>query len=473
MQAERPNGMLKHAGLIAAAVGFVAVFLFFQFCHPYHLIRREQMTLFVFDADYIVQTYRGMGFLARFAADFLEQFFHLSVVGPLLMASLLTGIGVLAYRICRHFMGMWPSLAVAALFFAWSFMRETGNLFITRYSVVTAGYLALILAALQMKKGWLKAVAAVVFLAFGVWAVGSPYHKYYGKLWGTPSLQYDRIIGLDIEVARENWDKVLTLSEKDLYMVETSFCYNLAHAMKGDLGSKLLNHSQSGTNTLLMRIGIDKTAFTNSLAAEAWYHLGNMTVAEQGAIIALQSAPDHTGARYVKRLAEVNLISGEDASAQKYLSLLSRTLFYGKWARRCMPGRQDDAVRAALAQARANLPRTDFVHLSDDPRAVLLCLLEANPSNTLAHNYLLCYDLLSYDLDHLMEDFVPGTDKARLYQEGVLVWLDQRGRVNEEEVARCGVDFSTVDRLRRFYSNPNAFKDTYWFYYLKAVQNQR
>lgn len=473
MQTEPQNGFRKHIAPIAAAVGFLAVFVFFQFFYPYHLVRREQMNLFVFDADYIVQTYRGMGFLARFAADFLEQFFHLSVVGPLLMALLLTGIGVLAYRICRHFMGMWPSLAVAALLFAWSFMRETGNLFVTRYSVVTAGYLALILLALQMKKYWLKAVAAVVFLAFGVWAFGSPYHKHYGKLWGTPSLRYDRVIGLDIEVARENWDRVLALSEKDLYMVEASFCYNLAHAMKGDLGSKLFQHSQSGTNSLLMRIGIDKTAFTNSLASEAWYHLGNMTIAEQGAIIALQSAPDHTGARYVKRLAEVNLISGEDASAQKYLSLLSRTLFYGKWARRSMPGRQDDAVRAALGKARAHLPRTDFVHQSENPRALLLCQLEANPSNSLAHDYLLCYDLLSYDLNHFMEDYVPASDKARLYQEAVLIWLDQRGLVNEEEVSRFGVNPSNVDRLRRFYNNPNAFKDTYWFYYLKAVQNQR
>ena len=472
MHEKRLNGLQKYAGPIAAAVGFLAVFLFFQFLYPYHLVRREQMNLFLFDGDYICQTYRGMGFLARFVADFLEQFFHLSVVGPFIMALLLTGIGVLVYRICRHFMGPWPSLAVAVLFFAWSFLRETGNLFTTRYSVVAAGYLSLILLALQMKKGWLKAVAAVVFLAIGVWPLGSPYHKHYGNLWGTPSLRYDRIIGLDIEVSRENWNKVLDLSKKDLYMVEASYCYNLAHAMKGDLGSKLFNHSQSETNTLLMRIGIDRTAFTNSLAAEAWFHLGNMTVAEQGAIVALQSAPDHTGTRYLKRLAEVNLISGEDASAQKYLGLLSRTLFYGKWARSRMPGRQDEAVRAELEKARANLPRTDFVHQSEDPRAILLGLLEANPSNMLARNYLLCYDLLRYDLDHFMEDYVRGPVKAHLYQEAILIWLSQRGLLNEEEIDRYGVDISSVDRLNRFNSNPNAFKDTYWFYYLKAMQRQ-
>ena len=217
-------GFQNNTGPIVAAVGFLAVFLFFQFLYPYHLVRREQMNLFLFDGDYICQTYRGVGFLARFVADFLEQFFHLAVMGPLIMALLLTGIGVLVYRICRHFMGQGPSLAVAVLFFAWSFLRETGNLFTTRYTLVAAGYLSLILLALQMKKSWLKAISAIVFLAIGIWPLGSPYHKHYGMLWGTPSLRNDRIIGLDIEVSREDWDKVLDLSRKDLYMVEARFC---------------------------------------------------------------------------------------------------------------------------------------------------------------------------------------------------------------------------------------------------------
>jgi hypothetical protein len=54
-----------------------------------------------------------------------------------------------------------------------------------------------------------------------------------------------------------------------------------------------------------------------------------MTMAEQSAITSLQASPRHTGARFVTRLARINLITGEDAAAQKYLSMLSRTLFYG------------------------------------------------------------------------------------------------------------------------------------------------
>ena len=90
-------------------------------------MRREQLNLFLFDGDYISQTYRGTGWLVRFVADFLEQFFHLPVAGPLIVALVLTAIGWAAFKICRRFMGMWPSLAVGLLFFAWSFLREMGS----------------------------------------------------------------------------------------------------------------------------------------------------------------------------------------------------------------------------------------------------------------------------------------------------------------------------------------------------------
>ena len=51
-------------------------------------------------------------------------------------------------------------------------------------------------------KGKLQAVAAVAFLSVGAWALGSPYHADYGKLWGVPKLDYERMIGLDVETSR-------------------------------------------------------------------------------------------------------------------------------------------------------------------------------------------------------------------------------------------------------------------------------
>jgi hypothetical protein len=467
------QGIKSHVGHVAAALAFMGSLCFFLFAYPYHLMRREQLNLFVFDGDYIAGTYRGTGWLARFTADFLEQFFHLSVAGPLVVALLLTAIGFIAYRICRKFMGVWPSLAVATLVFAWSFLRETGNVYQTRYTVAVLGFLTLVLLALQFRKRWIQAVAAVVFAAAGAWMLGAPVHPDYGKPWGVPSLDYERMIGLDAEVAREDWDRVLKLSEKDLYMVEASYCYNLAHAMKGDLGDKLLDHSQDHQFTLLFPVSSERAVFSNTLAGEAWFQLGDLTVAEQSAITSLQASPKHTGVRFLVRLARVNLVTGEDAAAQKYLDILSRTLFYRKWARSMMPGQQDNAVRAQLSEARSKLLREDFVHDSSDHRLILTALLEADPANSLAREYLMCYDLLCYDLDGFMEEYAKDLPKARLYHEAVLIWLSRNDRLNPEEVSRYGVDVSEVDRMGRFGRNPNAFKNTYWYYYLQAMEAQQ
>ena len=89
----------------------------------------------------------------------------------------------------------------------------------------------------------------------------------------------------------------------------------------------------------------------------------------------------------------------------------------------------------------------------------------------MARNYLLCYDLLCYDLDGFIRDYEPDRIPARLYNEAILIWLSQQGRLNPEEVKGYGVDVSEVDRMGRFGRNPSAFKNTYWYYYWKAMQD--
>lgn len=455
---------------IATVLAFLAAYGFFQFAYPYHLMRREQMTLFLYDWDYIRQTYKGIGWLVRLVSDFLQQFFHLPVVGPLVIASALTVIAVTVYRICSRYLSQRASLIIAAVCFIWSFLRETGNLYTTRYTLVVLGYLIAVSICLKFRKTWSKTTAAVLLAVFAVWSLGSPVHRHYGKLFSVPRIEYDRVIGLDDQVAREHWDKVLKLSRKDLYMTEASYCYNLAQAMKDNLGQSLFDHSQNGTSTLLIRVGTDRTVFSNTLAGEAWFQLGCMTIAEQSAIISLQASPDHTGARYILRLARVNLISGEYAAAQKYLSLLSKTLFYRRWALSMMPGSQSEAVRAQLSLEHTKLAKTDFVHHSHEARAILLGLLDANPRNMLARNYLLCYDLMNYNLDHFIEDYTPIRIKAHIYQEAVLIWLSQNDKLTQQEAARYGVDATVANRMQQFFRNPEKYPDTYWYYYLNALE---
>lgn len=468
MNKEKSKRIPKKA-LIIAALTFLMTYGFFQFGYPYHLMRREQLDLFLFDGDYISQTYVGKAWLARFISDFFEQFFILPVAGPAIVALLLTAIGIVTYRICRKYIAKWPSLLIAAAIFGWSFMRETGNLYSTRYTIVVLGYLALILGALQFKKHVFKIAALIPMLCFGWWSLGSPYHENYGKAWGTPKFDYERLIGLDAEAARENWDKVCKLSEKDLYMKEASYFFNLAHAMKGDIGERLLEHSQGNPYDLLLRISSEQSVFTNSIAGEAWYHLGNMSMAEQSAITTLQASPNHTGARFIKRLANISLARGNEIAANKYLGLLSKTLFYSRWANGMMHGHRNEATESQILEARKKLDDVDFVHLGDMPRAVLKGLLDADPENTLAQNYLLCYDLMRYDLEQFAEDYNLNKIDARLYHEAILIWLSAKGNLTIETAEEYGASASDITRMNSFGRNPERYRNTYWFYYLQAL----
>lgn len=460
---------LRH-GAVFAGLAFLASFGFFLILYPYHLIRREQLNLFVYDWDYIAMRFRGIGWLSRLLGSFAEQFFCSRFLAALIIALLLTAIGAVAFRICRKFLGGRASLAIAALVFAWSFMRECGNIYMTRYTIATLGFLSLILLALNFKTALGKSLAAVSLVCLGVWTLGAPCHDVYGKLWGVPHMGSERMFALDTEVVREDWDRVIDLSKRDLYSAESSNCYNLAVAMKGQLGYNLMNISQSGDPYYFLPfVSADQNIFSNCLAGEQWYRLGDMTIAEQSSITCLQASPEHTGARFIQRLALVNTITGQKATAQKYLNLLSRTLFYRKWAKGMLDGTMTEDDAARIERARANMVSSDAIHHANAPRRVLLALLEANPDNIPAREYLLCHDLLRYDLEQFAEDYDRYRVDGSAYKEALIIWLGDR--VTSKDVLESyGIEDRYMKRLESFNRYPNNYPNTYWYYYLRAIQ---
>lgn len=458
---------------IIPAAAFLAAFGFFAFAYPYHLMRREQLTLFLMDWPHIFRTYSGPGFLARLIADFMEQFFCFKFIGPLVVAGLLTAIGGLTYHICRNFAGKKLSLLIATIIYIWSFLRETETIYMTQYTIVTAGYLLCIWAALKFRKAAARLGALALFAVMGFWLLGSPYHKNYGKLIGKPDLEFEKLIAMDVETSRENWDKVLDISKQNLLYNEAVYFYNLATAKKGCMAENLLRHPQNYDSGLFFLVTDQISPFSNGLAGEVWYHLGNMTLADQSAMVAMQSSPKHTGARFIKRMAMINLISGEYGAAQKYLGMLDRTIVYHKWASRMIPENLDAQTKAVIDGFRKNLVRSDVVCPSNDYRLLLHKLLEANPDNRMAKEYLLCYDLLMCDLPSFIEDYVPEESNPSLYQEAALIWINiqhSEGKMSEKvDMDRYGITMEAVERLKKFYQFPNRYKNTYWYYYTEAM----
>ena len=454
----------------AAGFAFLSTFAHFLIGYPYHLLRREQLNLFLYDWQYIRETYNGNGWLAHFAGDFVDQFLYYPVIGPLIIALLLTAIGAVVYKIARMFLSKKLALIPAAIFFGWSFLRETGTQTITQYTIATLAYLMFIYAGLKCKKTWMKPVAVCVFLMAGVHTLGKPWHPQYGPLWAMPSKINEKVIALDVQVSRGNWKKAEKLAKEDLHNNEASYLSNLADAAAGQIGDRLFSRTQDYTNSLFLWVTDQVSQFTNGMAGESWYNLGDMTLAEQSAIVALQFSPKHTGARYIVRLAQVTLINGEYAAAQKYLTMLSKTLTYRKWALSMMPENHDEKTVKWLEEARANLAHGDIIYGRNDFRPVLKGLLEANPDNSLARQYLLCYDLLLFELEDFIEDYKEKMIEGSAYEEAALIWLNIQGLVDEEHTRQLGIDEKTVNRMVHFFQSPDRYKNTYWYYYMREMQ---
>lgn len=233
-----------------------------------------------------------------------------------------------------------------------------------------------------------------------------------------------------------------------------------------------------------MPISANSSYISSLYAAEVWFHLGDMTMAEHATILGMIFSPNHRGSRMIQRLTEINLINGDNEAAMKYLRILSNTLFYKEWAKERIPGKESPAVAEWLKEKRALIPQSDTVRTSTmDIARSLRLLLAANPDNRMARDYLLCYHLLQKDIPSFLKDYVAPNGQApcRLYAEALMIDLVRRQATGEEirqAIVNPAVvqDFKEYTRLhQQSKGNPQAlvgkYGQTYWFYYHFA-QNQ-
>lgn len=179
------------------------------------------------------------------------------------------------------------------------------------------------------------------FLMMPAEAYSYPATNWYSE----PNFSDERILGLNAEYYHDDWNKIIELVYQGTPSNDASMCYNLANAMQGKLAERLMNYYQPAGLALFMPINEHSTYLSTQLASEVWFRLGDMTMAEHAAILSMIFSPNHKNVRMVKRMAEINLINGENEAAQKYLHMLSKTLFYRDWAKERMPGMESERIK--------------------------------------------------------------------------------------------------------------------------------
>lgn len=349
---------------------------------------------------------------------------------------------------------------------------------------------AIIIIAFAVKDAGIKrigewsgtAICTVVF-TLGIPAIlHNHYALPYGKAILYPGLAQPSLPQFNLEERMNiadaffyrDYDKTkqLALDAKDKNDI-TAFYYYLASAMQDSLPDNLLKYPVKSLGTLTT-IGDTSPLPVINMMNDLYYELGDMTYAERAAMMRNVFSPRNRNIRMIRRLAEINLVSGDTLAVLKYLRLLNHTHTCSDWSKAHFPKNMSSEVEAEILHRRAFSNNKDNIRLGDNCRNIILELLESNHNNTIALDYLLCTDLLLKDMDTFKMDYdtyCMSRNAPRykdLYQQALMIYL--AGTDAPQEIwERYIVSDTQIEQFNRYSTRRGdpAFKHTYWYYFDK------
>ena len=197
------------------------------------------------------------------------------------------------------------------------------------------------------------------------------------------------IVAYDQLVRREDWEGVLKRAEK--YQPDSDLAnvsVNLALFMSGR-GEDFPKYKQFGTTGLIQpRV---RDFISNSSSCEVFWRLGMINESLRYAFDTQESLVNNRkSGRWISRMAECQMLNGRYDVAEKYLDILSHSLFYRKWAedhRKYL--RNDKAIASdkVYAYLRAVRYKEDFLFYYPEMDKMLAKLYFENNNNYLAAWY--------------------------------------------------------------------------------------
>lgn len=524
--------ILKHKTIILPVAGIIfciALATFYATAYPSHLLWQEQNQVFLNTPQWLASYFTKPAWLGCLGGEWLTQFYHNTVVGAIILTLVIeyclitfamvvirltnrTITGILTVLFAIVMIGCSMSSATTLAFFicvgggislglvggirSWN-DTLSGDLspLLVILSYWTFGFgailttVAIILFTLVHSRGnnrdwcrWIPAICAIAF-CFGIPAAlcdayALPYRKallYPGLASPSlPQMAFERRLALSDAFHQRDYNLAKQLAMKaDSPDDITAFYYYLSSGLQDSLPDCLLRYPVKNLGTLTS-IGEKTPLMIINMMNDLYYELGDMTYAERAAMMRNVFSPRNRNVRMIKRLAEINLVSGDTLAALKYLRMLEKTYAYSSWSRNHSPGTASPESESEILRRRALTNNKDNIRLGDNCRNILLELLESNPDNKLALDYLLCTDLLLKDMDTFKLDYdtycmSKGSPRYKdLYQQALMIYLAGTD-ATPEEWNKYIVPGRMVE-LFKTYSNRRGdarFKGTYWYYFDK------
>lgn len=380
-------------------------------------------------------------------------------------------VAVLLAIACPVVAGLFFTYPLGRLFYGLSYYKVHVQMPVWPWvaALAAAGVVALAESPVPAGKdrAWRAAYAAVVLIAVPAVMLCSSRND-------EQILRYNSLAG------KRAWNRIVTEATRRAPKTygETA-CLNLALCKTGHLGGHMFEFRQDGLETLLPN---ENTPHHDGLStAEIFYQLGMVNNARRYCFEALNAIPDYQNSAPVfKLLAEISLVNENFEMARKYLTALSHTLFYRRWADERIALLKDPAgpfVPDEYIQKRFERYKgEDYIFDYNNADSSLRQLLVEHPGNITALNYLLAWNLLHKYTGEFVaacpfEAFTSTVPKA--WQEGFLLDWNRSGYPAGDlpEFITPAIATRFESFIRDFNANvplatmQKQYGDTYWFYY--------
>lgn len=280
----------------------------------------------------------------------------------------------------------------------------------------------------------------------------------------------------------EKWDRIIELHEKKPSQnLIGQYYYNIALSETGQLCNRLfLGQQDFSTNSLILPWGNDHL----NRGAYFYYAVGLINEAHRWAYESM--VVNGINPVNMKMLTRTNLINEDYLMAQKYTSILKKTLHYKKWAaeyEKIIDTPSQIINFPDLEYKRRIKPEKDFFIQINSPQNNIPLLFDANPANQKAFEYEMAWLLLMKDIESVVNRLyrlkeLGYTKIPRHLEEAALIYFNSKGIMSDTGGLSISRDTQNifdqyVSTFKSFRQNRTAgqekirknFGNTYMFYY--------
>lgn len=290
---------------------------------------------------------------------------------------------------------------------------------------------------------------------------------------------------------RNEWNEVKSMALNNISNNRFGIFYrNLVFAREGTIADNLFKYPQMAADGLFLDLQPGVTYLEVFSYLDMLLEVGDVSQATDCALLCQTVMPKAYSSRGVRDLAEIALLVGDSAVANKYLSMLASTLFHKGWADDMLQHLKSNTLPRSLQASYARMAREDILYQQNNWVESLSAIASANPYNVMAVDYLLSGLLLNKNYQTFLQMYnrfyLDRLDKVIevpvVYQQALLLQAHDEDSL-KSIVDRYGISPQMVNNYFDFVdaqaaANGNllslrSYYGTYWYYMISAKFNKK